>query len=98
MRQSKLETHIAILIVLAHWGPLKSTHIMYKADVNYSVLKDCLDFLIKQGMIEEQTIKNKRRVFAVTQSGINVLKYFRELIQALPIMEEYQKQTNLLIY
>jgi predicted transcriptional regulator len=98
MRQSKLETYVAILIALAHWGPLKSTHIMYKADVNYSVLVDSLDFLIKQGMIEERTIKNKRTVFAVTQTGINVLKYFQELIHALPIMEETQKQTNLLTY
>jgi|SRR5665647_2616975 len=98
MRQSKLEMYVAILIVLAHWGPLKSTHIMCKADVNYSVLNDCLDFLIKQGLIEERTIKNKRIVFAVTERGITVLKYFRELMQALPIIEETRKQTNLLIY
>jgi predicted transcriptional regulator len=71
---------------------------MYKADVNHSVLNDCLDFLIKQGMIEKQTIKNKPTVFAVTQHGITVLKYFRELMQALPITEETRKQTNLLTY
>jgi len=44
MRRSKLEMYIDILKVLAHRGPLKLTHIMYKANVNCSVLKEYLDF------------------------------------------------------
>lgn len=98
MRRSKLEMYVAILTVLAHWGPLKLTHIMYKANVNCSVLNDCIDFLIKQGLVEERTIKKERVIFAVTQRGINVLKYFRELTQALPIIEETRRQTKLLLY
>jgi predicted transcriptional regulator len=88
MRRSKFETYIAILNVLAQRGPLKLTHIMYKANVNCSVLKEQLDFLIKKKLVEERTISSERVVFAVTPSGINVLKYFRELTQALPIIEE----------
>ena len=93
MRRSKLEMYIDILTVLAHRGPLKLTHVMYKANVNCSVLKEYLEFLIKQGLVEERTIGKSRVVFAVTQRGITVLKYFRELKQVLPIVEEARSQT-----
>jgi len=88
MRRSKLEMYIAILRVLAHRGPLKLTHIMYKANVNCSVLREYLDFLIKQNLVEERTVGKSRLVFAITQRGIIVLKYFKELEQVLLIMEE----------
>ena len=94
MRRSKLETCIDILKELAHRGPLKLTHIMYKANVNCNILKEYLDFLIKQGLVEERTIKKMHVVYAITQRGITVLKYFRELTQALPIIEEARSQTN----
>ncbi len=88
MRRSKLEMYIDILKVLAHHGPLKLTHIMYKANVNCSVLKQYLDFLIKQNLVEERTAGKRRVVYAITQRGITVLKHFRELKQVLPIIEE----------
>ncbi len=88
MRRSKLEMYIDILKVLAHRGPLKLTHIMYKANVNCSVLKQYLDFLIKQELVEERTAGKRRVVYAITQRGITVLKHFRELKQILPIVEE----------
>lgn len=88
MRRSKLEMYIDILKVLAQRGPLKLTHIMYKANVNCSVLKEYLDFLIKQNLVEERMAGKRRIVYAVTQRGIMVLKYFRELKQVLPIVEE----------
>ncbi|MEM2046022.1 MAG: winged helix-turn-helix domain-containing protein [Candidatus Bathyarchaeia archaeon] len=88
MRRSKLEMYIDILKVLAQRGPTKLTHIMYKANVNCSVLKEYLDFLIKQGLVEEKAVGKKRVVYAITQRGVTVLKYFRELKQVLPIIEE----------
>ena len=92
MRRSKLEMYVDILSVLAHRGPLKLTHVMYKANVNCSVLKEYLDFLVKQGLVEERIIRKQRTVYAVTQRGITVLKYFKELKQALPIVEEARNQ------
>ncbi|MCK5628921.1 ArsR family transcriptional regulator [Candidatus Bathyarchaeota archaeon] len=92
MRRSKLEMYVDILKVLARRGPLKLTHIMYKANVNCSVLKGYLEFLIKQGLVEERIAGKRRIVYAVTQRGITVLKYFRELKQVLPIVEESRNQ------
>ena len=92
MRRSHLEMYIEIIRVLAQKGPLKLTLIMYKANLNCTVLKEDLSFLIKRGLVEERTVGKAKTVFAVTQKGINVLKYFRELNQALSIVEETQNQ------
>jgi predicted transcriptional regulator len=94
MRRSKLEMYVDILKALAHRGPLKLTHIMYKANVNCSVLREYLDFLIKQNLVEERNVGKSRTVFAITQRGITVLKYFRELQQILPIIEEARNMVS----
>jgi predicted transcriptional regulator len=88
--------YVDILTVLAQRGPLKLTHVMYKANVNCSVLKEYLEFLIKQGLVEERIIGKVRVVFAVTQRGVTVLKYFKELKEVLPIVEEARSQTPIL--
>jgi len=95
LRRSRLEMYVDILKVLARNGPLKLTHIMYKANVNCSVLKQHLDFLIQQNLVEEQTSQKKRRktrvVYAITERGKTVLKYFREVNRALQITEGTNK-------
>ena len=88
MRRSKLEIHVDILEVLVHWGPLKLTHIMYKSNVNSSVLEKYLGFLIKQGLVEEKIIRKGRKFFTITPRGVTVLKQFRGLSEVLPIIEE----------
>ena len=98
MRRSKLEMYVDILRVLTHKGPLKLTHIMYKANVNCRVLKEYLDYLVKHGLVEERIIGKGRVVFAVTQRGITVLKYFHELKQVLPIVEEARNQAAAIPY
>ena len=100
MRRSKLEMHVDILKVLARHGPLKLTHIMYKANVNCSVLKQYLEFLIQHNLVEEQTLHKKRNktrvVYAITERGLTVLKYFREINNTLQIIEEAHKIPALL--
>jgi len=76
-----------ILKVLAHWGPLKLTHVMYKANVNCNVLEGYLDFLVKQGLVEERIAKRERKLFAITQRGVTVLKMFRDLKEVLSTVE-----------
>ena len=92
MRRSKLEMYIDILKVLAQRGPLKLTHVMYKANLNCSVLSEYLDFLMQKELVEERQFKKNRIIYAITQRGLAVLKSFGELTQALPILEEEQKR------
>ena len=95
MRRSKMEMYIDILKVMAKNGPLKLTHVMYKANLNCSVLKQNLDFLIKQNLIEEQiTIKRRHKIkisYAITERGRTVIKYFNEVDVALQITGEGTK-------
>ncbi len=92
MRRSKMETYIDILKVLAQRGPLKLTHVMYNANVICSVLKQNLEFLIQQNMIEQQiTIKRRNKTkmsYAITERGRTVIKYFNEVNRALHITKE----------
>jgi hypothetical protein len=76
MRRSKLERYVAILAVLAHMGPLKLTHIMYKSNFNGNILKEYLDSLIKQGLVEERTIKKNSKVFCSNSTRLNCAETF----------------------
>ena len=99
MRRSKLELQIDILKALGRHGPLKLTHIMYKANVNCRVLKPYLDFLIQQNLVEEQTFKRKHKtkvVYAITERGLTALKYFREVTISLQLVENAHKIPALL--
>ena len=98
MRRSKLEMHLDILRTLAQKGPLKLTHVMYKSNVNCSVLKEQLTFLMQQGLVNEQTLKKERIVYKITEKGFTVLKYFRELQTLLPIEEEHISRIPSILY
>jgi predicted transcriptional regulator len=88
VRRSKLEMYIDILEVLALRGPLKLTHVMYKANFNCSILKEYLEFLIQQGLVEERALGKRRVAYVISNKGLTVLKQFRELTQFLPLLEE----------
>jgi len=91
MRRSKLEIHIAILRALAYHGRLKPTHITYKANVNCSALKACLDFLIERNLIKEHSINQKRqtrKVYSITDLGLTALRNVKEINNAMHVFEE----------
>jgi predicted transcriptional regulator len=67
---------------------------MRNANVNCSMLREYLDFLTKQGLIEVKIIGKERKVYAITQRGVTVLKQFRELKEALPINKETENEAR----
>jgi predicted transcriptional regulator len=46
---------------------------------------------MQKELVEERIVKRNRTVYAITQRGVTVLKYFGELKQMLPIVEENQR-------
>jgi predicted transcriptional regulator len=98
MRRSKMEMHLDILKTLALKGPLKLTHIMYKANVNCCVLKEYLDFLTQNELVIEKTLKKQKIVYEITEKGIKVLKYFRELQVMLPVVDEDKSKLPAMLY
>jgi predicted transcriptional regulator len=87
MRRSKLEINVDILKILAQKGPLKLTHIMYKANLNCDILKKNVEFLIKQGLIQERRLGRAKIVYAITRLGLTLLKGWREVKELLPSVE-----------
>ncbi len=75
---------MAILETLARYGPLKITHVMQKANLNSTVLKNYFAFLIKQGAIEEKYIGRNNFVFMITERGLYLTECFIELDQVIP--------------
>jgi predicted transcriptional regulator len=88
LRRSNLEMYLDILNVLEGGGQLKLTHIMYETNINCFVLKEYLDFLMKQGLVETRAVGRQRVAYSITQRGITVLNCFRELKQVLSIVDE----------
>ena len=98
MRRSKMEIQLDILKVIARKGPLKLTHIMYKANVNCSILKEYVDFLIRQDLLEEKMMKKEKIFYAITEKGLKVLDYFRQLQIMLPFLEEDMTRIPAILY
>lgn len=88
MRRSVFEMYIDILKVLAQHDSLNLTHIMYRANVNCSLLKKYLDFLIKQNLVEKRPFGKRRFVYTITERGLTALKQFREL-EAIGILPSH---------
>lgn len=90
MKRSKLETHIAVLQVLAEKGMLIPTHITYETYLNCSCVNKCLDLLLKQKLIQENG-SNKRKAYTITDQGRKALKIANKIDNSLKIF-----QTNLI--
>jgi predicted transcriptional regulator len=72
MRRSKLELYEAILEALVK-KPLNIDKIAYKTSIDCTILNRHLDFLIKNGLVEERILGNKL-LYALTERGITVFK------------------------
>lgn len=88
--RSKLEKHVDILTVLARREPLNLTHIMDKTNINRNALKQYLEFLIQQDLVEKQILSKNRVFYAITERGLKVLNV------VVPIIEEARKIPALL--
>jgi len=82
--RSRLEVYLDILKGLARRGPSKLTHVMFEIEVNYGNVKRCLEFLIKQNLVEE-TLVGKRNFYHITEKGIAALETLSTLENVLQI-------------
>ncbi len=85
MRRSTFEQSLAVLEIVQ--TPRILTHIMYKTNVNCSVLKPLIEDLMKKGLIT--TVDKHRGIsrkhYLISQKGLDVLCSVRkasELLQA----------------
>ena len=90
MRRSKLEMNMDILKILASQGPKKLTQLTHKTDLSQSVLKQHLNFLMQQNLVEKQNLGKDKIFYAITERGLRVLNV------VVPIVEEVRKIPALL--
>ena len=90
MRRSHLEIYVEILSFLVQKGPHKRTHIMQKTNLNSKVLIENLSFLVNHSLVEARNIGKARLVYAATQRGTNVVKFFSEINKTFSIIESAQ--------
>ena len=81
-----MELYISTLEALAYNGPLRITRITYKANLNWGQLKPIIDDLIQKKLVEERKLKNKVS-YAATPKARELLAYFNDLKEMLPISE-----------
>jgi predicted transcriptional regulator len=90
VRRSKLEVNLDIMKLLASQGPMELTQLVDKADLSQSILKQHLDFLTQQNLVEEQNLGKEETFYVVTERGLKVLKV------VIPIISEVRKIPALL--
>ncbi|MFH1420346.1 MAG: DUF4364 family protein [Candidatus Aenigmatarchaeota archaeon] len=79
MKRSKAGILADILRVIAN-NPdgAMPTHILYKANLSYKLLKQYLDMLIESEFIMNTNVKGKKK-YTITQKGHEFLQQFRKL-------------------
>ena len=73
-----MEIYIDILDAVSR-GNQRPTRIMFKANLSWLILQDALDYLLSSGLLEERAEKG-RRVYGVTQKGLQVLMDFNRVL------------------
>lgn len=84
-RRNELDIYADILQVAMEGA--RKTEIVYKANLNFTILKKYLRRLIDRGLIEP----TEDRRFITTKRGFQFLEQYRELIA--PITSESENQT-----
>ena len=77
-RRSKFQLSVEVLECIRQ-GEEKPTRIMYSCNLSWKSLKEILDNLNEQGLLEENSVPGKKRSkrnYEITSKGENVLKYY----------------------
>jgi predicted transcriptional regulator len=82
LKQSKLESFIEILKIFDKQNAQKLNNSIDLNEIYYFSMKESLDFLTKQGIIEKINT-GKQIAYANTRKATSILRYFGELPQEI---------------
>ena len=80
-RRSRVELYVDILQAIAN-GRQSPARVVYAANLSYDRVVKCLEFLEDQGLIQQNADTMKKR-FRITSKGMDVVRYFGEVQNAL---------------
>jgi len=76
-KRNKVEVINDILkTIQSKHGPIKSSHIMFKSNLSYEMMKEYLKELLEKGFIAETNVK-KSKTYTVTEKGQLFMDKFR---------------------
>jgi predicted transcriptional regulator len=81
MQRSKLKVCIEILCILASNGPMKSTQLMTKVELNKTRLEQHLRLLKNRDLVERQNLGENQIFYVATERGLTVLKVIGPIIK-----------------
>jgi len=79
------------IIMNLYSGPKSPTKLMYATNLSWAPLKECLKNLIARGLVIESEMRSgsertsKRKVYALTQRGSNIIGRYREFMKELAL-------------
>ena len=79
-KRNKLEVIRDILKVIKEKnGKIKPTHILYKSNLSYQMMKEYLEELIDKEFVVEKTL-SKGKTYSVTNKGMNYLEEYNTIV------------------
>jgi len=78
VRRSRIERCLDILKVVARFGPIKQTHIMYKANLSWTELKRDIENLKRLKMITEID-EDGNLLYAISESGLSTIYNYEKI-------------------
>ncbi|RLG08920.1 MAG: hypothetical protein DRN64_04535 [Thaumarchaeota archaeon] len=82
-KRSRLEIYLDVLRAIRK-GVNKPTRIMYKTNLSWKPLQEILESMTSQEIIKKIEV-NKRKKYVITEKGLNVLRYFEEMMELINI-------------
>ncbi|MHB2037115.1 MAG: winged helix-turn-helix domain-containing protein [Nitrososphaerales archaeon] len=86
-RRSKMEVKIDIMQAIAD-GSGRPTHIMYRSNLSWAVMRSVMKVLEQQGLVISKEIEG-RRSYVLTDKGSRVLHTYRSVknqFESLPVV------------
>lgn len=82
IRRSRIERYLDILKVVGRHGPIKQTHIMYKANLSWMELKRNLEHLVQLKMISEVN-DSSGLLYAISETGLATIYNYEKVEKTL---------------
>ncbi len=78
-KRTKLEVIKDLLSVLKEHGNVKITHLIYKSNLSYIIIKEYIKDLTDKGMIKLNTDENEKSFYCITPKGMQFLREFEKI-------------------
>jgi len=80
-RRSDIKMLVEILIVGLKGA--KKTEIVYKANLNFKIAKKYLDFLLAKGLLTEDSLCGRKKIYRTTEKGKMFIKRYGETVELI---------------